>query len=144
MCAFAIWRQNSDSRATLIHRRELSEWNDDKLSPSAGARLYETEDGLNEDRTVGRKKWKDWDGIQLGAKEISIRFDENWTYSNTPTSHPPTPFALWSYSKCWACLLAERVLEAFKVISPVEAGYINELTLHQDQWWSSQGLKNYA
>lgn len=39
-----------------MHCRELSEWNDDKLSSSAGARLYETEDGLNEDKTVRLKK----------------------------------------------------------------------------------------
>lgn len=30
--------------------------------------------------------------------------------------------------------IVERVSEALKVISPVEAQYINELTLHQDQW----------
>lgn len=34
--------------------------------------------------------------------------------------------------------IGERLSE---VISPVEAQYINELTLHQDQWWSSQGLE---
>lgn len=38
----------------------------------------------------------------------------------------------------------ERALEAFEVISPAEARYINELTLHQDQWRSSQGPKNYT
>jgi len=30
------------------------------------------------------------------------------------------------------------------VISPVEAQDINELALHEDQWWNSQGLKNYT
>ena len=30
---------------------------------------------------------------------------------------------------CWG-----KVLEAFKVISPVEAQDINELALHEDQW----------
>lgn len=34
--------------------------------------------------------------------------------------------------------IGERMSE---VISPAEAQYINELTLHQDQWWSSQGLE---
>lgn len=37
-----------------------------------------------------------------------------------------------------------RVTEAFKVMSPVEAQYANELTLHRDQWWSSPALKNYT
>lgn len=53
-----------------MHCRELSEWNDDKLSSSPGAGLYETQDGLNEDRMARLKKWKDQDGIQSGAKQI--------------------------------------------------------------------------
>lgn len=32
------------------------------------------------------------------------------------------------------CVCWEKVLGAFKVIRPVEAQYINELTLPKDQW----------
>lgn len=42
------------------------------------------------------------------------------------------------------CVHQERAPDAFKVISPVKSQNINELTLHQDQCWSSQGLKNFA